>query len=395
MDSLEVEDIMSSRIPLEQMAISKNKIRVLHCIETISSGGVEKVRLNYARKMSKDVFELKIVCTQAKGQILSELESLGVEVIPIGTFSHPFEIRKYRKLIRVINDFKPHIIHGAVFEGNSMAFVGKVFGRVPIAILEETSDPKFRSKRANRLLKFYSKFTNAMIGISPAVMDYLKKEVRVKEQKLNLISNGVDIPMKLDQKAIRILKDKLMIKEGDVVIGAVGRVYNKVKRFSDVLEAMALLSLPQLKFILIGNGPDLEFLEKQVSTFGLQHQVLFVGYQADPNPYYDVMDIFCVPSLQEGFGLVAVEAMLHQLPVIATKVGGLKDIVIDGQVGFFVPPESPEFIAEKLQILIAHPQLRKKMGQRGKQRALENYTTDRYYKEVENLYLKLLQKRRF
>ncbi len=372
---------------------SKDKMRVLHCIETISSGGVEKVRLNYARKMSNEIFELKIVCTQAKGEILSQLESLGVEVIPIGTFSHPFEIGKYRKLLRVIKDFKPHIIHGAVFEGNSMAFVGKVFGKVPIAILEETSDPKFRSKRANQLLGFYNRFTDAVIGISPAVMDYLRIQVGVKDQKLNLIPNGVDMPIKSDPKAIQILKEKLEIKEGDVVIGAVGRVYNKVKRFSDIIEAMSSLSAPQLKLILIGSGPDLEFLKEQVSKLGLQDQVSFLGYQADPNPYYDLMDIFCVPSLQEGFGLVAVEAMFHHLPVIATKVGGLKEIVIDGQTGYLINPNSPSELALKLKSLVQNPDLRKELGSNGYQRAKSNYSTQQYVGNLEGLYSKLLKEK--
>ncbi|UZD23931.1 glycosyltransferase [Algoriphagus halophytocola] len=372
----------------------KGKIRVLHCIETISSGGVEKVRLNYTRIMSNDFFELKIVCTQAKGQIRSELESLGVEVIAIGTFNHPFEIRKYRKLLQVIQAFKPHIIHGAVFEGNSMAFVGKLFGGVPISILEETSDPKFRSKRANQLLGFYSRFANAVIGISPAVIEYLKNQVGVPNQKLKLIPNGVDIPMPTNPKVIQILKDKLQIREGDVVVGAVGRVYNQVKRFSDILEAMAILSLPHLKFILIGNGPDLESLKEQASSLGLQDQAHFVGYEADPNAFYGLMDVFCVPSLQEGFGLVAVEAMFHHLPVIASQVGGLKDVVQEGKTGYLIPPLSPDLMAEKIKNLIENPTLRSSMGERGKQRALENYTSERYCKEVEKLYLELLSNKK-
>lgn len=374
---------------------SLSKIRVLHCIETISSGGVEKVRLNYARKMSSEIFELKIVCTQAKGEILSELEGLGVEVFPIGTFSHPFEIKKYKKLLKVIKDFKPHIIHGAVFEGNSMAFVGKVFGRVPIAILEETSDPTFRSKRANQLLGLYSRFSNAVVGISPAVIDYLRNKVGVQEHKLKLIPNGVDIPIKTDPKAIAILKDKLRIKEGDVVIGAVGRVYNHVKRFSDIIEAMDLLSLPHLKFILIGSGPDLHVLKEQVSRLGLQDQVCFLGYQADPNPYYSLMDIFCVPSLQEGFGMVAVEAMLHRLPVIATNVGGLKDIVVNGSTGYLIPPQNSVELAAQLKLLIQDSVLRKELGNSGYLRATANFTTDKYVDKLESLYHQLLRERGF
>ncbi|NHE56237.1 glycosyltransferase [Cyclobacterium plantarum] len=369
------------------------KIRLLHCIETISSGGVERVRLTYANQMDKEIYELKIVCTQAKGKILSELNRLGVEVISIGTFAHPMEVRKYRVLLKVIREFRPHIIHGAVFEGNSMAFVGKVIGRVPIAILEETSDPITRSKRANRLLSFYSRFAEAVIGISPAVMDYLIKLVNVKASKLTLIPNGLDIPGKADLEASKLLKDKLGINDDDVVVGAVGRVYNRVKGFSDIIDALHFLNIPTLKFLLVGNGPDLEMLKATVRKLGLEARVHFVGYQEDPNPFYSIMDIFCVPSHQEGFGLVAVEAMLHRLPVIGSRVGGLKDIVVDGVSGFLVPPACFQELASKMKVLFESPELRKEFGENGYKIGIENYSSDLYFKNLDDLYQRLLREK--
>ena len=105
------------------------------------------------------------------------------------------------------------------------------------------------------------------------------------------------------------------------------------------------------------------------------------------------MDVFCVPSAREGFGLVAVEAMLHNLPVIATKVGGLQDVVLDGETGYLVPPIAPQALAEKIQLLIDQPELRKQMGQKGKARALQHFTAERYCRDVENLYLELLDEK--
>lgn len=369
------------------------KIRLLHCIETISSGGVERVRLNYANQMDTEIYELKIVCTQANGKILSELNRLGIEVVPIGTFAHPLEVRKYRTLLQVIREFKPHIIHGAVFEGNSMAFVGKAFGRVPIGILEETSDPIGRSKRASRLLSFYSRFADAVIGISPAVIDYLRKPVKVSESKLRLIPNGLNIPDRPDPEASKLLKSKIGIGEGDVIVGAVGRVYNRVKRFSDIIDAMHLLTIPTLKFLLIGNGPDIEMLKKTVHKLGLEGRVYFLGYQEDPDLFYSIMDIFCIPSLQEGFGLVAVEAMLHKLPVVASKVGGLKDIVSDGVSGFLVHPGCIQDLASKIRVLYESTELRREFGENGYKIGVENYTSDLYARNLETLYRRLLQEK--
>ncbi|EOZ93766.1 glycosyl transferase, group 1 family protein [Indibacter alkaliphilus LW1] len=369
------------------------KIRILHCIETISSGGVERLRLSFARNLDYNKYELKIACTQAKGQILKEFKTLGVEIIEVGNFKHPFQLKNYNILLKHIKSYQPHIIHGAVFEGNSMATVGKIFGKVPVAILEETSEPRFRSKKANFLLKCYANFADIFVGISPAVVTYLKSTLNLSSSKVILLSNGVEVPEAVRSETLSKLKDSLGINSDDIVIGAVGRVYDKVKRFSDIIEAIHLLGNPKLKFLLIGNGPDLEYLKSLTHKYSLEGQVLFLDYQADPNPYYCLMDIFCLPSLQEGFGLVVVEAMLHNLPVIATKVGGLKNIVDDGKSGYLVNPQSSIELASKLNYLIQNPDLRDQMGRVGYQRAIENFTIDTYTSNLLQLYHEKLTKK--
>lgn len=384
---------MPNNIPSEPGRSRGGRIRVLHCIETISSGGVERVRLSYAREMNKDLFELKIVCTQSKGVVLEELRELGVEVISVGTFKSPFELTIYRRLLKIIAEFRPHIIHGAVFEGNSMAFVGKLFGRVPIALMEETSEPIFRSKRANRLLNLYGRIADLFIGISPAVVTYLKESVRIKEQKLKLLPNGIELPQLQEYRLTDQIKIDLNLQEKDFVIGAVGRVYDKVKRFSDLIQAIKILNNIKIKLLLIGNGPDLEMLKEMAIRLNIQDQIHFLGHQANPNLYYELMDVFCIPSMQEGFGLVAVEAMFHGIPVIASDVGGLRSIVINEETGFLIPPKSPDILVQKIQILIQNPENRKTFGERGKQHALLNFTAKKYSRELESMYFELLSKK--
>jgi glycosyltransferase involved in cell wall biosynthesis len=368
-----------------------SKIRILHCIETISSGGVERVRLTFAQGLDYSRYELKIVCTQAKGNIQEELEAMGIEIIQVGQFKSPFEGRKYMKVLEVIQRFRPHIIHGAVFEGMSMAAVAGTWGRVPIRILEETSEPITRSRKSlflQRLLLFVS---DGIIGISPTVVQFLKEKAHFPARKIYLINNGVNVPSIVPKEESNILKSQLRIRDTDIVIGSVGRMYDQVKRFSDIIEALKILDLPQVKLLLVGDGPDWGSMKLLVHKLGLEERVIFLGQQANPHPYFAIMNIFCIASAQEGFGLVAVEAMMHSLPVIATQVGGLKDIVQDGRTGYLVPSFSPVTIAEKIRVLIENPRLKQQMGGEGRIRALNNYSADRYGREVERLYLKLLR----
>jgi glycosyltransferase involved in cell wall biosynthesis len=368
-------------------------IRILHCIETIASGGVEQVRLTLVRGLPKDRFEHKIICTWKGGPIAEALEAEGVELIPIGSFRHPLQWSKHKQVLKVIREFKPHIIHGAIFEGMSMAAIGGKLGKVPITILEETSFPQSRSQKAIYLQQLFVKVADKVVGIAPTVISYLSDQVKIPKSKLRLINNGVNSPREVSPSELEELRLELGIEKDDLIFGSAGRFYNEVKRFTDILEAIHQLPASKVKFLLLGQGPDQDLILRKAKKLGLEKRLILPGYQNDTAPFYELMDIFCIASAHEGFGLVAAEAMLHGLPVIATKVGGLQDIVLDQETGYLVPPLSPESLAEKIQLLIEQPELRQEMGEKGKQRAFEHFSAERYCREVENLYLELLSKK--
>lgn len=369
-------------------------IRVLHCIETIATGGVEQIRLTLVRGLPKENFTHKIICTWKGGAVADALEDEGVELIPIGGFKHPLEWQKHKEVLRIIKDYKPHIIHGAIFEGMSMAAIGGFFGKVPIVILEETSFPSTRSKKAVFLQRQFIKSSDVIIGIAPTVVKYLKKVVKVPDSKLRLVNNGVNIPREVNPVELDELRGELGIVKGDLVIGSSGRLYNEVKRFTDILEAIYLIGDPRIKLLLLGQGEDKKLINQKAKDLRIENQLIMPGFRSDTAPYYQLMDVFCIVSSHEGFGLVAAEAMMHGLPVIATKVGGLQDIVVEGETGFLVPPNSPDFIAEKTDLLIQSKELRNELGENGRQRALQNFSADIYCKEVKSLYLDLVDMKR-
>src|SRR5690554_6540872 len=156
------------------------RIKVLYCMETIGWGGVEQRRLSLVRHLPRKDFEIKIICTKIVGDMKALFAKNDVDIVEVGEFCHPFEIDKHQKVIKIIKEYQPHIIHGAVFEGNTMACVGGIRGRVPVIILEETSDPQNRSKKANWLLNIYTRFADRIIAISPSVAFYLEHTARIK-----------------------------------------------------------------------------------------------------------------------------------------------------------------------------------------------------------------------
>lgn len=369
------------------------KIKILHIQQSVSFGGVERRRLSMAKHLGKEIFEQKVVCTDARGPILEGLNKEGVEVIPIGKYTSIFDIEKYKKVQQVIDDYQPDIIHGAVFEGVTMAAINGWIKKVPIIIIEETSFPIKRSWKGNLLMKLFTKLADRVIGVSEAVTEeYLKGKLNLPDNKVVLINNGVALPHEISDVEIAHVKHEWGINPNDFVIGTIGRMLDDSnKRFSDIIRAFAKFSegKENVKLILVGDGPEKENYEKLANELGIANRTIFTGYQGDVTLYYHLMKVFSLVSTHESFGLVLAEAMLSKLPVIATKVGGMKYIVDDGVTGYLVTPKNIEEITNKMEMLYQNPTLRNEMGKKGFAKAMKEYTEEIYVEKVKNLYIEL------
>lgn len=371
------------------------KIKILHIQETIGGGGVERRRLSLAKHLSKDIFEQKFVCTLAGRHIPDEIRAEGFEVIPIGKIKTPFDWKQHKKVQKIIEDYQPDIIHGAVFEGVTMAAINGYIKKVPHIIIEETSDPKNRSWKGNLLMKLFSKLADKVIAVSDGVkIDYLEGQLGLSPNKAIAINNGVAMPREVSTFEIQEARRKWEISAENYVIGTTGRMLqDSHKRFSDLIKAFAVFSKEKenVKLLLVGDGPERHGYEKLTVDLNLKEKVIFAGYQSDVHLFYKLMDVFALVSAREAFGLVLAEAMLNKLPVIATRVGGMKYIVDDGETGYLVEPFQVHQMTEKMEVLYQNQNLRNEMGEKGFEKAMSLYTETAYVKNVEQLYLKLLK----
>ncbi len=370
-----------------------SKIRVLHCLQTIGSGGVEQRRLLLAKNLDKNKYEQAVVCTETFGIIPNQLVEADCHVFPVGTPKHPFDPKIHRNVMQVIKDFKPHIIHGAVFEGVTMAAICGTLSRVPIIIGEETSDPINRKLRANLLLKTLSLLTNKMVGVSPASCDYLVNKAFVNKSKVILINNGIEPTLNLSESQKNTFRQTLNIHNDSFVIGFVGRLLDNHKRISDLIIAFSRISNknPQAQLLIVGDGPDKVLLMQLADNLNISEKVIFSGYQSDTTPFFNIMDVFVLPSAREAFGLVLVEAMFTKIPIIASRVGGIPYIVKDGLSGFLFEPTDIESLATLLQYMINNPLEAAGMGSYGYEIATKEFSSQRYIKDVDNLYQKLIK----
>lgn len=370
------------------------RIRVAHCLETVSSGGVEQRRLSLARLLDPARYEQRLICTAARGPLPDQFREAGCEVIPLGTMRHIADVGHYRQAAGLLRDFAPDIVHGAVYGGVAVAAIAGRMARVPVIIGEETSDPTNRRWRGHMLYRALTSLTHRMVAISPAVESYLVDRIRVPRSKVTLIPNGVRDPGPSDPAEREAMRRSLGLTPGDFVLVTTGRLHDDHKRVGDILRAVARLrpGIPA-KLLVVGDGPDRAMLEALAKAEGIADAVHFVGYQAQPRLFLDLADLFVLASAREGFGLVLVEAMFAGLPVIATAVGGIPNVVEDGSTGILIPPASPDAIVQAITRLHADGALRQGMAAAGKAIALRKFTAERYVADVDVLYARMLDAR--
>ena len=180
-----------------------NKIKILHIQETIGSGGVERLRLSLAKHLDKNLFDQMFVCTFAGDNIPDEIRAEGFKVVPIGRLKSPFDWKQHKKVQKIIEEYQPDIIHGAVFEGVTMAAINGWLKKVPVIIIEETSDPQNRSWKGDLLMKLFSNIADVTIGVSEGVTEeYLKGKLNLSSSKAITINNGVALPRSISKDEI-------------------------------------------------------------------------------------------------------------------------------------------------------------------------------------------------
>jgi glycosyltransferase involved in cell wall biosynthesis len=177
----------------------------------------------------------------------------------------------------------------------------------------------------------------------------------------------------------------------ETVVGTAGRLV-AIKGTIHLVRAIALLrsEFPDVRLEIAGTGPDLSALESEVRSLGLSDRVTFLGWQSDLSFVMLGWDIFVMPSLAEGLGVAVLEAMAHGLPVVASAVGGLREVVVDCETGLLVPCADPEALARQLGKLLRNSEKRLAMGTEAVKRIQKHFSAERMVMEVGRIYDELL-----
>ena len=375
----------------------RKPIPVMHVVASLDIGGLESVVVNLMKKHDRSKFKPAVCCLLGKGALGSIIENLGVDVIELQkrrgidyltVYKLATILRKRKILILHTHNINPHI-HGSL--------AGEIAG-VPINInTKHGAEIPFR-RRISRVFwdKVIVRSTDRIVAVSEDAKNALIRIAGIDPNKVVTIANGIDIEEHSKEIDIREKKREIGILDEDFIIGNVARLSGE-KDHNNLLEAffIVLQKFPNIKLVLVGDGPLRRELEDKAQRLGIKERTLFSGFRRDVPELLKTFDVFVLSSITEGTSMTILEAMAAGLPVVATNVGGNPEIVVNEKTGIIVPPKDPPALAEAIIRIMSDRNLAEAMGAAGRERVKKLYSSDRMVREYEELYQNILEKKVF
>lgn len=348
--------------------------RICHISLGTNVGGMEKLLVEFARFSDRRRFELTFFSLQRRGKLADEIENYGCVV-------HDFAKREglqpslILRMARKLRQLQPQIVHthntAAFFYGACAAMCA----RVPVIVHTRHGQRFSASRRETMFFRWLSRGANQIVSVSDDARR-LSWDEGVPSEKTRTIRNGVDLsrfPYVGPQAYGPAILVARLSAEKDVA--TLVRAMQIVQRHQ-----------PQLALNIVGEGDQRLQLERLVESLNLRAPVRFLGERRDIPELLSHASMFVLPSLTEGISLTLLEAMARGLPVIATRVGGTPEVVLDGITGLLVPARAPELLAQAMLQLHGNPPQAAQMGQCGRERVEQCFSIESMVSQYEQLY---------
>ena len=356
-----------------------------------SIGGAEIATLNIATELAQRGHEVHVITIGDKelkgdneGDFYTHYIQLGVapEASLWGAIS--YAVKAFAQIRRI----NPDIVHAQRFYREGLAaFLAKVLLKKRYCIWCQGADIYLSWRFKGIASKLFLKRVNAVISLTQNMKDKIHE---ISNRNAFVIPNGIDLSR---FGGLSHQDTDTLAVNGERTILFVGRLH-PLKGVNYLIEAMSAIirKNPKVKLLLVGDGEERQNLGNLVIDQGLSKCVTFIGQIPNEkvSQYMAASDVFVLPSLSEGFGVVNLEAMACGLPIVATNVGGIPEIVKDGENGFLVEPENSVEIAEKVLMLLENDDLRRQISQNNLHK-IRNYSWEAAVDKLEKVYQGVLK----
>jgi len=379
-------------------------IRVAHVITRLCKGGAQENTFQTVRLANRDRFKVDLISGPTRGRegsIEDAVREAGIEVVRVPALVRaPAPVRDLSALYGLTRLFKERRYDIVHTHTSKAGFLGRLAAyRAGVSIIVHTPHgnifhgyfPKCVTRVFVWMERHAARRTDRIIELTPAGIDEHLAEWIGRPEQFVAVFSGIDLaPFDRAVERRDATRRRLGFGPETFVVGAAGRLA-PIKGFTHFVAAAHRLAeaAPEARFILAGQGSGMHELRRQAAGLGERFQ--FLGLRDDMADLMAAMDVFVLPSLNEGMGRVLLEAGAAGTPAVATAVGGVPDIIEHARTGMLVPPRDPQAIAEAVSALRRDPERRRALGRAARERIDPAYGLEPMVARIEALYEELIE----
>jgi sugar transferase (PEP-CTERM/EpsH1 system associated) len=375
-------------------AVVRRRPLVAHVIPTLRVAGLENVVARLIDRLRTDL-DHAVITPAGNGPMRARFPE-GIPVIAMAD-EHPQDRWNAIRMARIFRALRPDIVHSRNWSSVDGIIAARLAG-VPIVVHSEhgreASDPEGRDRKRRIVRRLLAPMVDQFVTVSRDLGRWLVEDIGLPRRKVLSICNGVDT-RRFSPSGRQAARAALAIESGSMVIGTVGRL-DPVKDQVGLIHAFRRVAGdPRARLLIVGDGPCRPELESVISALDLDQRVRLLGERDDVPDVLAAMDVFVLSSIGEGISNTILEAMATGLAVVATRVGGNPELVVDGTTGSLVEARSPAALAAALQRYLEDPGLIESQGRAARQLAEAEFSLERMLASYEQLYMRLLDARGF
>lgn len=367
-------------------------MRVAVVIDSLKVGGAQRLVSAYASHASAHGISPLIVTLHKESApiITDAIHAAGVRVVtlPAGSL---FSLSRFRHMVKLFKEEEIDIVQTHLIYANILGSIAAHVARVPVVATLHSTHVRHGTK--SRLLKrmedfFLRKFATRILAVGNMVE--AANQERYGGRKVDVIPNGIPQPGEIQPQTRERLRKEFGGDGSGSIIITVGR-FSQAKGYEDMIKAFSLLRNKEQKprLLMVGSGNQAKSIQAQIDSLDLNESVILAGERHDVPQLLAASDVYASSSHREGLPLAVLEAMMAGLPVVATSVGDIPNVVTR-ETGLIVPPHRPEQLAAALEDLLDDPEKRQVMGKAAQQRAMDEYSVDAWMKRHVALYADML-----
>ncbi len=365
-------------------------VSVLHVVDSLEIGGAERALLLLVTHLDPARFRCRVFPLRPSGPFLVDLEKQG---LLLSLAPHAGLAGRLRGLWDHLAQERPTIVHTHLNRSDLLVGPLARAARVPVVLSYKASilrQHRLRQPVYDWLTTISSWSNDAVVVLSEALRTYLLAHRIVPNEKIRVVRYGIELE---SDTASQTPRESLDLSTGPVVLLA-ARLEPR-KDHVTFLEAarLVLAEKPSTQFLLAGDGEPSYRARLEQLAEPLGRAVRFLGNRSDIPGLIGLSDLVVLASRTEGLGLVLLEAMVHRRPVVATGVGGVPEIVVNGETGLLVEPGSPDALARAILDLLDTPDRSRRMGEAGRRRAEEQFSVQRMVRDMAGVYEEMLARR--